>query len=116
LLEKRHQLAVDPIGSFLKEAIAEVSVESDKTFKDILYRAYKQFCNEHELAVESDENFAKILKGKRFEFQDGRESTGKRRRYWKGVKLADKYDRDRDQQTLENVVSEVEAETSVQGT
>src|SRR5215204_1209209 len=31
---ERHQLAVDPIASFLKEAIAEHSEESDKTFKD----------------------------------------------------------------------------------
>src|SRR5215207_8308801 len=106
---ERHQLAVDPIASFLKEAIAEHSEESDKTFKDILYRAYKQFCKEHELAVESEENFAKILKSDRFRNQDGRETTGKRRRFWKGIKLAEKYDKEEEQQTLEDIVAEVKA-------
>ena len=38
------------------------SVELDKTFKETLYQAHKQFCSDHELAVEPEENFGKILR------------------------------------------------------
>jgi putative DNA primase/helicase len=101
---ERHELAVNPLGYFLKDAIAEDSVESDKTIKEALYQAYKRFCNEHELAVESEGNFGKILKNK-LQYQDGRESSGQRRRFWRGVKMTEKYDVAAEQQTLEGVIS-----------
>jgi P4 family phage/plasmid primase-like protien len=101
---ERHELAVNPLGYFLKDAIALDSVETDKTTKDFLYQAYKRFCKEHELAVESLENFGKVLKNK-VGYQDGRESSGQRRRFWKGLKLAEKYTIAEEQQTLEGIIS-----------
>lgn len=97
---ERHELAVNPVGYFLKDAIAQESVESDKIDKDVFYEAYKRFCSEHALAVESRENLGRILKSNRFGYQDGRESSGKRRRYWKGIKLAEKYNIVVEQQTV----------------
>ena len=80
---EKHELAVNPIGYFVREAIAGESVESDATTKETLYQAYKSLCKERQLAVESKENFGRILKSK-YGFKDGRESSGERRT---GVKL-----------------------------
>ena len=96
---EKYELALNPIGSFIELAIAEGSAESDKIIKDDLYRAYTRFCKEKKLAVESKENFGKILK-KQFRFQDGREATGLRRTIWKGVKLTGIYNLEDAQQML----------------
>ena len=88
-----------PIGSFLEQAVAGDSTESDKIIKDDLYKAYARFCKEKRLAVESKENFGKILK-KQFGFQDGREASGDRRTMWKGVKLAGIYNLEDEPQML----------------
>jgi phage/plasmid-associated DNA primase len=66
--------------------VAEDSIASDKVTKDKLYQAYKRYCKENKLAVESKENFGKILK-KKHDFQDGREASGERKTIWKGVRL-----------------------------
>jgi hypothetical protein len=42
------------------------------------------------LAIISKGSLGKILKSKHG-FQEGRESAGKRRTFWKGIKLAEKY-------------------------
>jgi putative DNA primase/helicase len=97
---ERHQLAVNPIQYFSEDAIDKESTESDGTFKDDFYDAYLRFCNRHKLAVESKENLSRILKN-RYRFQDDRESTEPRRRFWKGVKLACKYQIPQLQQTLD---------------
>jgi hypothetical protein len=97
---ERHQLAVNPIQYFLADAIDPGSVESDGTFKDDFYDAYIRFCNRHKLAVESKENLSRILKN-RYRFQDDRESTEPRRRFWKGVKLVVGYLIPQIQQTLD---------------
>jgi putative DNA primase/helicase len=96
---EKHELAVDPVRYFLRDAVAEDSVESDTTTKDSMYQAYKYFCNVRNLAVESKENLGKILKAK-YRYQDGRESAGARKTIWKGVKLAAKYNLEENQQTL----------------
>ena len=96
---ERHGLAVNPIGCFRREALAEDSVETDKTTKESLYQAYKRFCQEHNLAVESKENFGKILKN-RYQIQEGRESSGERRTIWKGVKSTEFYNIALGQETL----------------
>ena len=96
---EKYELALNPIGSFLEQAVAEDSTESDKVIKDDLYRAYARFCKEKRLAVESKENFGKILK-KQFGFQDGREASGARRTIWKGVKLTGMYNLEDEQQML----------------
>jgi len=95
---QKYELATNPIVSFIKDAISEESVETDKTTKDLLYHSYKRFCKNNKLAVESKENFGKILKSKRLE--EGRESSGERRTIWKGVRLAEEYQIEPDQQTL----------------
>jgi phage/plasmid-associated DNA primase len=59
---EKYELALNPIGSFIEQAIAGDLTESDKVIKDELYRAYTRFCKEKRLAVESKENFGKILK------------------------------------------------------
>jgi putative DNA primase/helicase len=99
---QRHQLAVNPIQYFLIDVIAEDSTESDQTLKDTLYEAYIRFCNQHKLAVESKENLSRTLIN-RFRLHEGRESTGERRRFWKGVRLAAKYQIPQVQQTFEDV-------------
>jgi putative DNA primase/helicase len=96
---EKYELALNPIGSFIEMAIAEDSTELDKVIKDDLYRAYTRFCKEKKLAVESKENFGKILK-RQFRFQDGREASGARRTMWKGVKLTGIYNLEDEQQML----------------
>jgi Cdc6-like AAA superfamily ATPase len=56
---KRHLIQ---LAHFIEQAIVEDSTESDRVIKDDLYRAYSRFCKEKRLAVESKENFGKILK------------------------------------------------------
>lgn len=99
---QRHELAVNPLKYFISDALAEDSIESDKTPKDTFYEAYIRFCNGHKLAVESKENLGRTLKNK-FGFQEGRDSSTERRRFWKGVKLAAKYNIPDLQQTFEDV-------------
>ena len=83
---EKYEMAANPIGSFIEHAVAKDSEESDKTPKDLLYNVYKRYCKENKLAVESKENFGKILK-KKHDFQDGREASGERRTIWRGVRL-----------------------------
>jgi putative DNA primase/helicase len=83
---EKYEMAANPIGSFIKKVVAEDSIESDKVAKDELYQAYQRYCKENKLAVESKENFGKILK-KKHDFQDGREASGERKTIWKGVRL-----------------------------
>jgi P4 family phage/plasmid primase-like protien len=98
---EKHQLAVDPIGFFLNEAISPESIESDKTSKDDLYEAYKRFCRIHTLAVESKISFGRKIKGR---FQEYREPSGERRTMWKGIKLKEEYCIDIGQQQLSDLV------------
>jgi putative DNA primase/helicase len=104
---ERHELAVNPLQYFLREVLDVYSNESDKTTKDSFYQAYKRFCSKHNLAVESKGNFGKILKSNRFGFQEGRDTTDDRKRYWKGVKLAPEYDIAGEQQTFEDLDMDV---------
>lgn len=96
---EKYELVLDPIGSFIEQAVAEDSTESDRVTKDDLYRAYARFCKEKRLAVESKENFGKILK-KRFNYQDGREASGVGRTIWKGVRLTGMYNLEDEQKML----------------
>ena len=99
---ERHQLAVNPIQYFLEDANDPESTESDETPKDAFYEAYTRFCNRHKLAVESKENLGRILK-KQYRFQEDREtsSKGKRKRFWKGIRLKAKYQLPELQETLD---------------
>jgi phage/plasmid-associated DNA primase len=101
---QRHELAVNPLQFFLSDALAEDMNESEITYKDEFYQAYIRFCKKHKLAVESKENLGRILKNK-FRFQEGRDNSEPRKRFWKGIRLTEKYNIPQLQQTLEDAVS-----------
>jgi P4 family phage/plasmid primase-like protien len=83
---EKAELIYDSVGSFLKDAVAEDSTESDYVIKDDFYIAYTRFCKYHKLPVEQKETFGKILKQKH-NYQDGREPKGeKRKTIWKGIR------------------------------
>jgi P4 family phage/plasmid primase-like protien len=83
---EKAELIYDSVGSFLKDAIAEDSTESDYIVKDDFYIAYTRFCKFHKLPIEQKETFGKILKQK-CNYQDGRETKGERKTIWKGIRL-----------------------------
>ena len=87
----KYELAVNPIEYFKQKVIAEDSLESDRILKETLYRAYEIFARENKLPIISKETLGKMLKNKRYGFKEGRESTGRRRTLWNGIKLAEKY-------------------------
>jgi hypothetical protein len=99
---EKYELVSRPIECLKNDAIAEDSTEyEDTTTKENLYRAYEIFAKVHKLGVESKENFGKILKNK-YEFKEGRESSGRRKTFWRGVRLTDEYRQliESEQQTL----------------
>jgi len=108
---ERYTTAASPIEVFLKDAMAEDSIESDVVTKERLYQGYIRFCNNHKLAILSKENLGKILKKK---FQEGRDSSGKRETSWKGIKLKEEYSIDARQKTLD--VSTTTAATTTTST
>ena len=83
---EKAELIYDSVGSFLKDAVAEDSTESDYVVKDDFYIAYTRFCKFHKLPVEQKETLGKILKQK-YNYQDGRETKGERKTIWKGIRL-----------------------------
>jgi hypothetical protein len=52
--------------------VAEDPIESDKVTKDEFYQVYQRYCTQNKLAVESKENFGRVLK-KKYQYQDWRE-------------------------------------------
>ena len=85
---QKYDMAVNPVKAFLDIAIDEESTESHMITKAALHEAYKYFCNKHKLAIMSINPFCKIVKETLLEF---RETTGKRRTVWMGVKLTEEY-------------------------
>jgi P4 family phage/plasmid primase-like protien len=83
---EKAELIYDAVGSFLKDAVAEDSIESNHVIKDNFYIAYTRFCKFHKLPVEQKETFGKILKQKH-NYQDGRGTKGERKTIWKGIRL-----------------------------
>jgi phage/plasmid-associated DNA primase len=86
---ERYVLATNPIEAFLKDAVCENS-ESDIVTKEIFYQAYRSFCNENKLAIQSKESLGKSLKNMN-NFKEGRESSRERGTYWRGVKLTENF-------------------------
>lgn len=78
-------MTVGPIQSFLDEAVSLDSIESDMEEKEIFYRAYNRFCIKHSLPIDKFETFGRLLKSKNL--SDGGQSSGERKRYWKGVRV-----------------------------
>jgi putative DNA primase/helicase len=99
--EKRvkYQMTVDPIQAFLDKAISLDSTESDMEEKEVFYRAYNRFCIKYSLPIEKFETFGRLLKSKNL--TDGRQSSGERKRYWKGVRLVPEYLLEMEQATID---------------
>ncbi len=87
---EKYEMATDPIGMFILEAIDKGSIESNELTKETMYDAYKHFCLKYRLAKESYINFCRIIK-QRYNYEEGRENKGDRRRIWKGLALSKEY-------------------------
>jgi putative DNA primase/helicase len=83
----KSKMAADTINAFLEQAIAEDSIyNQDAMSKTSLYAAYRQFCEDNGVVPESTKKFGSVMKTR---YKSGRESTGKRRMFWWGIKLGD---------------------------
>lgn len=87
---EKYERSSNSISTFIAEAVSENSLESNAITKEALYEVYKHFCTKYRLAREPIINFGKILK-QVHNFVDSKETTGLRRRIWKGVALTDEY-------------------------
>ena len=107
---QKDEFVSDPIGAFIKDAVAKDSVYNDDyTTKEVFYNAYKNFCKYHRLPIESEENFGKILKNI-YNFEDGRKTINKiRKTVWLGVKLVKWVNTDLRQQIL--IMTKLDDET-----
>ena len=54
---EKAELIYDSVGSFLKDAVAEDSTESDHVIKDDFYIAYTRFCKFYKLPSGTKRNF-----------------------------------------------------------
>ena len=85
----KSKIAIDSIAEFQKRGIAQDSIyDQDALTKENTYKAYKQFCRSNGVVYESEQKFGRKMKERD---KEGREGTGKRRTFWWGVKLVDKY-------------------------
>lgn len=81
IVEKRrkHDLLSDPIGSFIKDAVAKDSLCDDFVVKADFHLSYKNYCNYHKLPFENIEKFGEILK-REYHYNDGRKTIGNKRK------------------------------------
>ena len=86
----RYEMAADPIGGFLEEAIDEDSDEDDRTTKDVMYAAYLEFCKMYELNGGTKDAFSKLMKKHHKEDKSIRYEK-KVYRVWIGMKLTEQY-------------------------
>jgi hypothetical protein len=106
---KRHEIIADPVKSFLEDAITYDS--EAKTYKDTLYNAYRAFCKYYKLPIDGYDNFCRVAKNKMRMIlagavEEGRDSSEKRRRLSKGVKLVQWETPDPEQDVLYTVLLE----------
>jgi P4 family phage/plasmid primase-like protien len=101
---EKHELIIDPISTFLDEAIAEDSTELDYVTKDDLHTAYVKYCKSNNLPYLSKENLGKILTKPPHNLNDGKEpkkgKDGKRKTFWRGIKLIEGFNTDPQQAIL----------------
>jgi putative DNA primase/helicase len=85
----KSKIVADTIKAFLDQAIAEDSIyNQDAISKTNLYEAYIQFCEDNGVVPESTKKFGSAMKTR---YKPGREGTGERRTFWRGIKLENKY-------------------------
>jgi putative DNA primase/helicase len=83
---EKYELLANPIGKFVGDYV-EFDYNGDALVpKEDLYKEFVLWCKKHGLPVEQYDTFCKIVKT-RYGYQDGRESSGRRRRGWIGVRL-----------------------------
>ena len=84
-------MAVNPVNAFLDTAVEGGRIcRFDMITKAAFHEAFKYFCNKHKLAVMSMIQFGKAIKETK-KFQEDRETTGKRRAVWTGIRLTEEY-------------------------
>ena len=85
---ERLELLLNSVQFFIDDALDEKSTESDSIAKIDLYNAYENFCKSNNIHPENIEKVGRILKNPPYNFLDGRETKGtKRKNIWKGVRL-----------------------------
>jgi putative DNA primase/helicase len=88
---KKAERVADPIKSFLEDAVADDSDESDWIAKSDFHNAYTKYCKRHKIAIKPIEIFAKDLaKIKKFHHQK-KTINGERKMGWLGIKLMSHY-------------------------
>ncbi len=99
---KKTERAIDPVRSFIEEAVAEDSTEGDWTLKSEFYSAYIKFCKNYQIAPKSIEAFGKELKKKMNYTDTGKGNKKERKTCWLGVRLKMYYLLDdKQQQTID---------------
>ena len=82
----KSKTAADTINTFIEQAIAEDSIyNQDAMSKTNLYVAYRQFCQDNGVVLESTKKFGSVMKT-RYKLGEGKH-RGKRRMFWWGIKL-----------------------------
>ena len=94
--EKRlkYERTLNPVKSFLEEAILEESTTEDYIPKTDCHNAYMEYCNEYTLPIQGYNNFCKILKND-FSIAETRKTLDKNKdervMCWSGLRLVPKY-------------------------
>ncbi len=106
--KEKYERATNPIKAFMREAISPESTLDDKVYKETLYQVYIRYCTELTLPFVSKENFGQVIKKDPYHIQDGRDTKEPRERFWKSIKLLNRWDIDSEQTTisLEHIASE----------
>jgi P4 family phage/plasmid primase-like protien len=81
----RHDVMINSVDSFVREAIAQDPTQSCYVTKEQMYEAYIRFCSYHSLPVDRKESFGKLIKKQGI--VEGREKTGERKTIWKNIRL-----------------------------
>jgi P4 family phage/plasmid primase-like protien len=90
----KYERLMYPVAAFLKEASTEDNddeplTEADQVTKPALQACYEHFCKKYKLAIMSQTKFGVVMK--ELGYPDGRETTDKRERFWKGIRLNAEY-------------------------
>lgn len=82
----RHDIMINSVASFIRDALAQNPTHSHYVTKDQMYEAYTRFCSFYGLPIERKESFGKLIKKQGI--VDGRETTGEERKtIWKNIEL-----------------------------
>ena len=98
---RKSERVADPIKSFLEEAVADDTIETDWIVKSDFHATYVRFCKKYKIAHKSIEVFSKELL-KIVRYDEGKKTINKERKTcWFGVKLNPQYLISEEQQVLD---------------